>query len=212
MNGELVFRQSCIFVKKFGFFISRINFQGYKSQGDCTNSIATGRGGDCTNPTGGGGGGVTRIGNDNLLLPYVHVAHDCQIGNNIVLANNVGITGHVEVADWVILGGYVGVNQFLKIGAHAMVGGMAHITNDIPAYMILSGNPAKIRGVNVIGLERRGFDKATIAAIREAFKILYKRNLKLREAIEKIRAISSGGEALGVLIDSLEASEKGIHR
>ena len=160
----------------------------------------------------GGCGGVTRIGNDNLLMPYVHVAHDCQIGNNIVLANNVGITGHVEVADWVILGGYVGVNQFLKIGAHAMVGGMAHITNDIPAYMILSGNPAKLRGVNVIGLERRGFDKATIAAIREAFKILYKRNLKLREAIEKIRAISSGGEALGVLIDSLEASEKGIHR
>ena len=160
----------------------------------------------------GGGGGVTRIGSDNLLMPYVHVAHDCQIGNNIVLANNVGITGHVEVADWVILGGYTGVNQFLKIGAHAMVGGMAHITNDIPAYMILSGNPAKIRGVNVIGLERRGFDKATIAAIREAFKILYKRNLKLREAIEKIREISTGCEALQVLIDSLEASEKGIHR
>ena len=147
----------------------------------------------------GGGGGVTRIGNDNLLMPYVHVAHDCQIGNNIVLANNVGITGHVEVADWVILGGYVGVNQFLKIGAHAMVGGMAHITNDIPAYMILSGNPAKIRGVNVIGLERRGFDKATIAAIREAFKILYK-------------PIHTDCGALRVLIDSLEASEKGIHR
>lgn len=160
----------------------------------------------------GGGGGVTRIGSDNLLMPYVHVAHDCQLGNNIVLANNVGITGHVEVADWVILGGYVGVNQFLKIGAHAMVGGMAHITNDIPAYMILSGNPAKIRGVNVIGLERRGFDKATIAAIREAFKILYKRNLKLQEAIDKIREIGTGGEALQVLIDSLEASEKGIHR
>jgi len=160
----------------------------------------------------GGGGGVTRIGSDNLLMPYVHVAHDCQIGNNIVLANNVGITGHVEVADWVILGGYVGVNQFLKIGAHAMVGGMAHITNDIPAYMILSGNPAKIRGVNVIGLERRGFDKETIAKIREAFKIVYKRKLTLREAIEQIKAIDTGCDALRVLIDSLEASEKGIHR
>ena len=160
----------------------------------------------------GGGGGVTRIGSDNLLMPYVHVAHDCQIGNNIVLANNVGITGHVEVADWVILGGYVGVNQFLKIGAHAMVGGMAHITNDIPAFMILSGNPAKIRGVNVIGLERRGFDKETIAKIREAFKIVYKRKLTLREAIEQIKAIDTGCDALRVLIDSLEASEKGIHR
>lgn len=160
----------------------------------------------------GGGGGVTRIGSDNLLMPYVHVAHDCQIGNNIVLANNVGITGHVEVADWVILGGYVGVNQFLKIGAHAMVGGMAHITNDIPAFMILSGNPAKIRGVNVIGLERRGFDKETIAKIREAFKIVYKRKRTLREAIEQIKAIDTGCDALRVLIDSLEASEKGIHR
>ena len=145
-------------------------------------------------------------------MPYVHVAHDCQIGNNIVLANNVGITGHVEVADWVILGGYVGVNQFLKIGPHAMVGGMAHITHDIPAYMIPSGNPAIIRGVNVIGLERRGFDKVTIAAIREAFKIVYKRSLKLREAIEQIRLIDTGGDALRVLIDSLESSEKGIHR
>lgn len=160
----------------------------------------------------GGGDGVTRIGSDNLLMPYVHVAHDCQIGNNIVLANNVGITGHVEVADWVILGGYVGVNQFLKIGPHAMVGGMAHITHDIPAYMILSGNPAIIRGVNVIGLERRGFDKVTIAAIREAFKIVYKRSLKLREAIEQISLIDTGGDALRVLIDSLESSEKGIHR
>ena len=160
----------------------------------------------------GPGGGVTRIGSDNLMMPYVHVAHDCQIGNNIVLANNVGITGHVEVADWVILGGYVGVNQFLKIGAHVMVGGMAHITNDIPAYMILSGNPAIIRGVNVIGLERRGFDKVTIAAIREAFKIVYKRKLKLREAIEQIKAMRSGSDTIQVLIDSLESSERGIHR
>lgn len=160
----------------------------------------------------GAGGGVTRIGSDNLLMPYVHVAHDCQIGDNIVFANNVGITGHVEVADWVILGGYVGVNQFLKIGAHTMVGGMAHITNDIPAYMILSGNPAIIRGVNVIGLERRGFDKETIAAIREAFKILYKRKLTLQEAIEQISLKYTGSDALQVLIDSLEASDKGIHR
>jgi len=93
------------------------------------------------------GCGVTRIGSDNLMMPYVHIAHDCQIANNTVFANNVGITGHVEVADWAILGGYVGVNQFLKIGAHAMVGGMAHVTNDLPAYMILSGNPGVIRGV-----------------------------------------------------------------
>ena len=98
------------------------------------------------------GGGVTRIGSNNLMMPYVHIAHDCIVGDNTVFANNVGISGHVEVGDWVILGGYAGVNQFLKVGAHAMVGGMTHITNDIPAFMIVSGRPASVRSVNAIGL------------------------------------------------------------
>ena len=129
------------------------------------------------------GGSVTRIGNNNLLMPYVHVAHDCIVGNNTVFANNTGISGHVEVGDWAILGGLTGVNQFLKIGTHAMVGGMTHITNDVPAYTIISGIPAAIRSINVIGLERRGFDKETIAKIREAFKIIFKRNNTLVEAI-----------------------------
>ena len=158
------------------------------------------------------GGGVTVIGSDNLLMPYVHVAHDCIVGSHTVFANNVGISGHVQVADWAILGGYAGVNQFLKIGAHAMVGGMTHITNDVPAYIIISGNPASVRSINAVGLERRGFDKDVIKTIREAFKIIYKRGLNLQEAIDSLEAMKADCEDLQVLIDSLQASEKGIHR
>lgn len=158
------------------------------------------------------GGGVTRIGSNNLMMPYVHIAHDCIVGDDTVFANNVGISGHVVVGDWVILGGYAGVNQFLKIGSHAMVGGMTHITNDIPAYMIVSGRPASVRSINAIGLERRGFEKEEIAELREAFKIIYKRNYSLQEAIDQIKAMSESRPALDVLIESLESSEKGIHR
>ncbi|MCI5107559.1 MAG: acyl-ACP--UDP-N-acetylglucosamine O-acyltransferase [Pseudomonadales bacterium] len=158
------------------------------------------------------GGGLTRIGSDNLMMPYVHIAHDCMVGDHTVFANNVGISGHVEVGDWAVLGGYAGVNQFLKVGAHAMVGGMTHISNDVPAYMIVSGRPATVRSINAVGLERRGFDKQTIAEIREAFKIIYKRNFSLREAIDQLKVLSESCEALTVLIDSLESSEKGIHR
>ncbi|MDG2250745.1 MAG: acyl-ACP--UDP-N-acetylglucosamine O-acyltransferase [Gammaproteobacteria bacterium] len=158
------------------------------------------------------GGGITKIGSNNLQMPYVHIAHDCIVGDNTVFANNVGISGHVQVGDWAILGGYAGVNQFLKIGAHAMVGAMTHITNDIPAFMIVSGRPATVRSINAIGLERRGLDKETIADLREAYKIIYKRNYSLQEAIDQLKAMREGCETMQVLIDSLESSEKGIHR
>tara|TARA_B110000116_G_scaffold164270_1_gene142074 strand:+ start:25 stop:795 length:771 start_codon:yes stop_codon:yes gene_type:complete len=160
----------------------------------------------------GSGGCLTKIGSDNLMMPYVHVAHDCIVGDNTVFANNVAISGHVVVGDWVILGGYAGVNQFLKIGDHAMIGAMSHITNDIPAYVIVSGRPASVRSINAIGLERRGFDKETVADIREAFKIIYKRNYSLQEAIDQLKAMSENCKALEILIVSLESSEKGIHR
>ncbi|GAB5498904.1 MAG: acyl-ACP--UDP-N-acetylglucosamine O-acyltransferase [Pseudohongiellaceae bacterium] len=158
------------------------------------------------------GGGTTFIGDDNLMMPYVHIAHDCSVGSHTVFANNVGISGHVRVDDWVVLGGYAGVNQFLKIGAHAMIGGMTHVSNDVPAYMIVSGRPATVRSINSVGLERRGFDKESIAEIREAFKIIYKRNFSLQEAIDQLKVLSERCDALKVLIESLESSEKGIHR
>lgn len=158
------------------------------------------------------GGGITRIGDDNLMMPYVHIAHDCRVGNHTVFANNVGISGHVLVDDWVILGGYAGVNQFLKIGAHAMIGGMTHVSNDVPAFMIVSGRPATVRSINAIGLERRGYGKEAIAEIREAFKILYRRNFSLQEAIDQIKVMSESCPELEILAGSLESSEKGIHR
>ncbi len=158
------------------------------------------------------GGGITRIGNHNLLMPYVHIAHDCMVGSHTVFANNASLSGHTVVDDWAILGGYAGVNQFLKIGAHAFVGGMTHIGHDIPAFMIVSGQPATVRSINAIGLERRGFDKSTIAEIREAFKIIYMRNHSLQEALDQLKARADSCAELQLLIDSLEASEKGIHR
>ena len=160
----------------------------------------------------GAGGGYTKIGDDNLMMAYGHVAHDCVVGSHTVFAHNVGLCGHVTIDDWAILGGYAGVNQFLTVGAHAMIGGMTHISNDVPAYMIVSGRPATVRSVNTIGLERRGFDKESIAEIREAFKILYKRNYSLQEAIDQIRVLSENCAPLVTLVASLESSKKGIHR
>ena len=160
----------------------------------------------------GAGGGHTKIGDDNLMMAYGHVAHDCVVGSHTVFANNVGLCGHVIIDDWAILGGYAGVNQFLTVGAHAMIGGMTHISNDVPAYMIVSGRPATVRSVNTIGLERRGFAKESVAEIREAFKILYKRNYSLQEAIDQIRVLSENCAPLTTLVASLESSKKGIHR
>ena len=160
----------------------------------------------------GAGGGRTKIGDDNLMMAYGHVAHDCIVGSHTVFANNVGLCGHVTIDDWAILGGYAGVNQFLTVGSHAMIGGMTHISNDVPAYMIVSGRPATVRSVNTIGLERRCFDKESIAEIREAFKILYKRNYSLQEAIDQIRVLSENCAPLTALVASLESSKKGIHR
>jgi UDP-N-acetylglucosamine acyltransferase len=158
------------------------------------------------------GGAYTRIGSHNLLMPYVHVAHDCIVGNNTIFANNAGLSGHVEVGDWAILGGYAGVNQFLKIGAHAMIGGMTHISNDVPAYVIVSGTPPEARSINAIGLERRGFDKKTIQLIRQAFKILYKRGLTLQEALEQLEPMAVTNPSVRIFVDSLLASTRGIQR
>lgn len=164
----------------------------------------------------GAGGGLTRIGSGNLMMAYVHIAHDCMVGNNTVFANNAGLSGHVQVDDWAILGGYAGVNQFLRIGAHAMVGGMTHVSHDVPAYVIVSGSPPAVRSVNTVGLERRGFDEQTVKLIREAFKVIYKRGLSLQEAQQQIAQMvddnAAQQAALTVLLNSISGSAKGIHR
>jgi len=126
--------------------------------------------------------GVTRLGNDNWIMAYVHLAHDCQIGNHTIFANNAQLAGHVQVGDWAIMGGFSNVHQFCKIGAHAMVGMSTSLTQDVPPYVILSGNPAQAHGINSEGLKRRGFSREAITAIRHAYKVLYKSGLTLEEA------------------------------
>ena len=160
----------------------------------------------------GSGGGYTRVGNDNLFMAYAHVAHDSIVGNHTVFANNAGVSGHVEVGDWVVLGGFAGVNQFLRIGAHAMVGGMTHVTHDVPACLIASGNPAAVRSINVIGLERRGHDKAAVMELRKAFKVVYRRGLKTDEALQELYSWPQENELLRQFIASIEASSRGILR
>ena len=125
---------------------------------------------------------MTRLGNDNWIMAYVHLAHDCQIGNHTIFANNAQLAGHVHVGDWAIMGGFSNVHQFCKIGAHAMVGMSTSLTQDVPPFVILSGNPAAAHGINSEGLKRRGFSRESINAIRHAYKLIYKSSLTLDEA------------------------------
>lgn len=126
--------------------------------------------------------GVTRLGHDNWIMAYVHIAHDCQVGNNTIFANGATLGGHVEIGDWVILGGFAGVHQFCKVGAHAMLGMNTSLTQDVPPYVILSGNPAAAHGLNSEGLRRRGFSNEQINGLRHAYKLLYKSGLTLAQA------------------------------
>ncbi|MFZ6756458.1 acyl-ACP--UDP-N-acetylglucosamine O-acyltransferase [Undibacterium sp. Ji50W] len=126
--------------------------------------------------------GVTRLGNDNWIMAYVHLAHDCQVGNNVIFANNAALAGHVHVGDWVILGGFTNVHQFCKIGPHAMCGMGTSLLQDVPPFVMLNGNPAAAHGINVEGLKRRGFSREQISAIRQSYKLIYKSGLTLEEA------------------------------
>jgi len=161
-------------------------------------------------------GGETHIGSDNWVMAYVHVAHDCRIGDNVILANGVQLGGHVRIGDWAILGGLTGVHQFSHIGAHSMTGGNSSLMQDMPPYVLGAGNPCKPHGVNVEGLKRRGFSAATIAALREAYKLIYRRGLTLAAASEEIRALRErkpeAADALQVLLDFLATATRGIVR
>ena len=160
--------------------------------------------------------GTTRLGSNNWVMAYVHVAHDCQIGSHTILANGVQMGGHVHVGDWAIVGGLAAVHQFGKIGAHAMVGGSSALHKDVPPYVMGSGNPCVPVGMNVEGLKRRGFSSDAISAVRQAYKILYRRGLSLDEARSQIREQCAVGadveKALTTLLEFLDTSERGIIR
>ncbi len=135
--------------------------------------------------------GVTRVGSDNWIMAYVHIAHDVQLGNQTILANNATLAGHVHMGDWVIVGGLSGVHQFVKIGAHAFVGFSSAVTQDVPPYMMVDGNPLAVRGFNVEGLRRRGFGPERLAAVKQMHRLLYRNGLTFAEACTAITALGA---------------------
>jgi UDP-N-acetylglucosamine acyltransferase len=156
--------------------------------------------------------GVTRIGNDNLFMAYSHVAHDCVVGNNTVFANCASLAGHVEISDWVILGGLTAVHQFAKIGAHAFLGGGSILSRDVPPYVTVAGNPAVPHGVNSEGLRRRGFDEEQIRNIREAYRILYRSELRLADALEKLQPLAAAHSEVRPFFEFVGISTRSLVR
>ncbi|MHB0776797.1 acyl-ACP--UDP-N-acetylglucosamine O-acyltransferase [Halomonas sp. WWR20] len=155
--------------------------------------------------------GVTTIGNRNLFMAYSHVGHDCVIGDDCIMANQATLGGHVIMGDQAILGGLSAVHQFCHIGTHAMCGGGSIITKDIPAYLIVNGNPAKTHGLNLVGLKRRGFSREALKALSDAYRVVYRQGLTLEQAIETIEARYSMPE-VEAFVTSLRASTRGITR
>jgi UDP-N-acetylglucosamine acyltransferase len=158
------------------------------------------------------GGGTTRVGSRNLFMPYTHVAHDCVIGNDTIFSNNAAVSGHVVVEDWAILGGYAGVYQFLRIGAHSFIGAQSHVNMDVPAYVIVKGTPPEPKGINITGLERRGFSRDAIRALRKAYSILYREGNTVDEALTEMQELVEDTPEVAALIASVRASSKGILR
>lgn len=156
---------------------------------------------------------LTRVGSHNLLMVNTHVAHDCLIGSHNVIANNVGIAGHVRMGDYIIVGGNSGIHQFCRIDSYSMIGGASLIVKDVPAYVMVSGNPAHAHGMNYEGMRRKGWSKETINSLKQAFKIVYRSNLTTLEAVDKIiTEILPNVPEVQLLIDSLQTTQRGIIR
>ncbi|MCP5269041.1 MAG: acyl-ACP--UDP-N-acetylglucosamine O-acyltransferase [Zoogloeaceae bacterium] len=156
--------------------------------------------------------GVTRVGNDNWIMAYVHIAHDCQVGNNTTFANNSQLAGHVHVDDWAILGGFTGVHQFCRVGAHCMTAVGTVILQDVPPYIMAAGNTASPYGLNSEGLKRRGFSPEALQALKRAYRILYKSGLMLEEARAKLEDEARIHPEVQRFVDFLAVSKRGIIR
>jgi len=160
--------------------------------------------------------GVTRVGSDNWIMAYVHIAHDCVVGNQTILANNATLAGHVHVGDWVILGGLTGVHQFVKIGAHAMAGFASRVAQDVPPFMMIEGNPLAVRGFNLEGLRRRGFTPERLKAVKQMHKLLYRQSLSLEAAqqgiAELLLEIPEAQQDIELMQSFLASSTRGIAR
>ena len=163
--------------------------------------------------------GITRLGSDNWVMAYVHLAHDVQVGSHTILANNATLAGHVHVADWVIVGGLTGIHQFCHVGSHAMTGFQSHVSQDVPPFMMVSGNPLAVHGFNVEGLRRRGYSRERIALVKQIHRLLYREGLTLEQARQRIESLAAERteDALAqadvhMVLDFLAASTRGIAR
>lgn len=158
------------------------------------------------------GGGVTRIGNDNWLMAYIHIAHDCMVGNHTIFANSASIAGHVQIEDHVILGGFTLVHQFCSIGQHAFSGMGSAISKDVPPFLMVNGNPAAPHGLNNEGLKRRNFSKETQQVLRDAYKLIYRAGLTLEEAKLQLKPLAQLHKEVELMLAFIENSQRGIIR
>ncbi len=158
-----------------------------------------------------GRGSWTRIGNRGNFLAYSHVAHDCVVGDGVIFSNNGTIAGHVEVHDCAVIGGLTAIHQYCRIGRHAITGGCSKIVQDVPPYMIADGNPAQVRGVNQVGLERHGFAEESVRRLREAYRLLYRSKMNVKQAVEEIRKTLWGNAEIEQLVDVHRGEQQGHH-
>src|SRR5437764_6797493 len=160
--------------------------------------------------------GVTRVGDDNWIMAYVHIAHDCQVGSQTILANNATLAGHVHLGDWAFVGGLTGIHQFVKIGAHAMAGFASAVTQDVPPFMLVDGNPLAVRGFNAEGLRRRGFGAERIAAVKQMHRLIYRSGKTLEQARADIQALAEATpeakDDVELMLAFLAQSTRGIAR
>lgn len=156
--------------------------------------------------------GVTRIGSDNLFMAYTHVAHDCVLGDKIVMSNCATLGGHVHLGDWVIMGGFSGVHQFCKVGAHAFIANNAAITRDVPPFVMAVGQPAEPHSINSEGLKRRGYSEQQIRNLRNAFRVLYRSELKLEDAVAQLRELAASQPEVQEFVDFIGTSKRSLVR
>jgi len=158
------------------------------------------------------GGKITEVGEENFLMAYVHIAHDCKTGRNVILANSATLAGHIVIEDFVTVGGLVAIHQFVRIGNYAYIGGKSAVVKDIPPYIIAAGDRAKLHGLNSVGLKRHGFSQETLSSLKKAYRIIFRIGLTLNEAIERVKAEVEQVPEVNNLIHFIKSSERGITR
>jgi UDP-N-acetylglucosamine acyltransferase len=158
------------------------------------------------------GGEITEVGEENLLMAYVHIAHDCKTGRKVILANNATLAGHIVIEDYVTVGGLVAIHQFVRIGNYAYIGGKSAVVKDIPPYVIAAGDRAKLHGLNSVGLKRHEFSQETLSSLKKAYRIIFRIGLTLNEAIERVKAEVEQVPEVDDMIRFIKSSERGITR